>query len=166
MAFLLETSVLEDSWDLVRLGAAPAAFLSPYFLPFLCFSPTVSLCTINFSSSFPPVAYNSVFSLSGSLSVYFIQCLFAFSVTHSFHLPDCSLSKFNFFYLFSILFLTLLIFSSNSFFIQSFSVHLSILFILVFSSNVAIREEKGPTWLSRGLFTPSTHFQTQLVLIR
>lgn len=160
MAFLLETSILEDSWDLVRLEAAPLFFfVPPSFLPGLYFSLTVSL-SMQLTSSFSPIAYYSVFSLSSSLAVNVIQCLFAFSVTHSFHLPDCSLSKFSFFYLFSILFLTLLIFSSNSFFIQSFSVHLSILFILVFLSDVAIRKEKGPPWLSRGGFTPSTHFQT------
>ena len=44
MAFLLETSILEDSWDLVRLEAAPLFFfVPPSFLPGLYFSLTVSL---------------------------------------------------------------------------------------------------------------------------
>ena len=69
MAFLLETSILEDSWDLVRLEAAPLFFfVPPSFLPGLYFSLTVSL-SMQLTSSFSPVAYYSVFSLSSSLAV-------------------------------------------------------------------------------------------------
>lgn len=126
MAFLLEASILEDSWDSVRLEPVFLFFFLPFSssLFFIFHSPhTVSLS----------ILLTFLLPVSPVLTILFFLCqlclVFACRVTPSFHTSVCSLSALNFSYLFSILFFSLLIFSSNALFLFSCFLSTSLFFL-------------------------------------
>lgn len=113
-------------------------------------SPFLPPCSVLFTHSISllllPISLLLTILFFLSLVITQLYLVFVYLSLYLFFSCMSILSKFNFSFLFSILFFSFKIFSSNSLFcpplyLFSFSVHLSTLFILLFPRDGAVREE-------------------------